>query len=120
VDFAASVRQLTPCENEGKHHLFVYVKNLDGQGMPGLRVRVTWPGGEATMLTGQKNHIDPGFVDFAMFKGSYSVQVLDYASEIAGPITPDIPRNELCAETGNGVANSLFHYSYEIIFQKVR
>jgi len=120
VDFAVSVRQLTPCENEGKHHLFIYVKNIDGQGMPGLRVRVSWPSGEATMLTGQKNHIDPGFVDFAMFKGSYTAQVLDYASEIAGPITPDIPRDELCAETGNGVANSLFHYSYEIIFQKVR
>ena len=120
VDFRVSVRQLTPCENEGKHHLFIYVKDLNGQGMPGVRMRVFWPGGEAPLVTGQKNHIDPGFSDFAMFKGSYSVQVLGYSSEIAGPITPDIPRAELCAETGNGVANSLFHYSYEIIFQKVR
>ena len=72
------------------------------------------------MTTGDKSHIDPGFVDFAMFKGSYSVQVLDYISEIAGPITPDIPRDETCAETGNAVANSLFHYSFEIVFRKVR
>lgn len=120
VDFQVSVRQLTACENEGKHHLFIYVKNTNGEGMVGVRVRVAWPGGEATMMTGEKTHIDPGFVDFAMFKGNYTVQVLDYVSEIAGPITPDIPRDEICAETGNGVANSLFHYSYEIIFQKVR
>jgi hypothetical protein len=120
VDFAVSVRQLTACENEGKHHLFVYVKDMNGEGMPGIRLRVAWPGGEATMVTGEKRHIDPGFVDFAMFKGSYTVQVLNYASQVAGPVSPDIPRDELCKETGNGVANSLFHYSYEIIFQKVR
>lgn len=83
-------------------------------------MRVSWPGGEAVMMTGNKPHIDPGFVDFAMFKGSYTAQVLDFVSEIAGPITPDIPKDELCEETGNTVANSLFHYSYELIFQKVR
>jgi hypothetical protein len=55
-----------------------------------------------------------------MFKGAYSVELPGQIAEVAGPITPDIPRDELCAETGNGVANSLFHYSYEIIFQKVR
>ncbi len=120
VDFRVSIRQLTPCENEGKHHLFIYVKDMNGKGMPGVRVRVAWPGGEATPMTGHKLEIGPGFVDFAMFKGSYTVEVLGYASEIAGPISPDIPRNELCAETGNPVANSLFHYSYEVIFQKVR
>ncbi len=120
VDFQASVRQLTACENEGKHHLFIYVRNINGEGMPGVRVRVAWPGGEATMMTGEKVYVDPGFVDFAMFKGSYTVQVLDYVSEIAGPVSPDIPRSETCAETGNPVANSLFHYSYEIVFQKVR
>jgi hypothetical protein len=120
VDFQVNIRQLTACENEGKHHLFIYVKDIQGQGLPGVRVRVGWPGGEATMMTGEKTHIGPGFVDFAMFKGSYTVQVLDYVSEIGGPITPDIPRSELCEETGNPVANSLFHYSYEVTFQKVR
>jgi hypothetical protein len=120
VDFQATVRQLTACENEGKHHLFIYVKDANGEGIPGVRIRVSWQGGEATMMTGEKLHIDPGFVDFAMFKGNYTVQVLDFVSEIAGPITPDIPRDELCAETGNAVANSLFHYSYEITFEKVR
>jgi hypothetical protein len=111
---------LTPCENEGKHHLFIYVKDMNGQGMPGVRVQISWPGGEAIAITGDKLHVDPGFVDFAMFKGKYSAQVLGYASEVAGPVSPDIPQSELCPETGNPVANSLYHYSYEIIFQKVR
>jgi len=111
---------MTPCENEGKHHLFIYVKGMDGKGMPGVRIRVAWPGGQATMVTGEKLHIDPGFVDFAMFKGSYTAEVLNYVSEVAGPLSPDIPKSEKCDATGNSVANSLFHYSYEIIFQKVR
>jgi hypothetical protein len=63
---------------------------------------------------------DPGLTDFAMFKGSYMVEVLDGFSQVVGPISPDIPVNEECPETGNGVANSLFHYSFEVIFTKVR
>lgn len=120
VDFTVSVRQLTACENEGKHHLFIHVNDMNGEGIPGMRLRVSWAGGEAMLMTGDKTHISPGFADFAMFKGNYTVELPDQVAEIAGPITPDIPRDELCEETGNGVANSLFHYSYEVIFQKVR
>jgi hypothetical protein len=119
-DFVATVRQLTPCENEGKHHLFIYVKDRNGQGIPDVRMRVSWPSGEAFAKTGNKLEVDPGFTDFAMFKGSYTVQLADLDGETVGPLTPDIPRNELCDKTGNPVANSFFHYSYEIIFQQVR
>ena len=120
VDYRGTFRQLTACENAGNHHLFIYVKDQNGQGVPGARVRVSWPGGETTLVTGNKPEGGPGFVDFAMFKGSYSVQLLDASSDIVGPLTPDIARNELCEATDNPVANSLFHYSYEVVFQKVR
>jgi hypothetical protein len=63
---------------------------------------------------------DPGLTDFAMFKGSYFVEVMDGFSQVMGPISPDIAQNEECAATGNGVANSLFHYSFEVVFTKVR
>lgn len=119
VDFAVTVRQLTACENQGKHHLFIYVNDRTGAGIPGVRLRVWWPGGEAFLTTGDKIE-DPGLTDFAMFKGTYYVEVLGYASETAGPLSPDIPRDELCAENGNPVANSLFHYSFEVTFTKVR
>jgi len=121
-DYVGTVRQLTPCENAGKHHIFAYVRDQNGNGIPGVKLRVWWlggSGGEAILSTGTKME-DPGLTDFAMFKGSYYVEVLDGTSEVIGPISPDIPRNEMCAKTGNGVANSLYHYSFEVIFTKVR
>ena len=121
-DYMGTVRQLTPCENAGKHHIFVYVRDQAGNGIPGVKVRVFWKGGsggEAIIVTGTKIE-DPGLTDFAMFKGSYFVEVMDGSSQVIGPVSPDIPRNELCPETDNGVANSLYHYSFEVIFTKVR
>ena len=119
VDFAANVRQLTACENQGKHHLFIHVVDQNGNGIPGMKVRISWSGGEAIAETGTKIE-DPGLADFAMFKGSYSVEVLGVISDVAGPLTPDIPKDVLCEENSNTVANSLYHYSYEVIFRKVR
>ncbi len=118
-DYTGTIRQLTPCENAGKHHIFAYVRDINGNGMPGVKMKVHWEGGEAILTSGTKME-DPGLADFAMFKGTYFIEVLDGLSEVVGPISPDIPRNEMCAETGNGVANSLFHYSFEVIFTKVR
>ena len=121
-DYIGTVRQLTACENAGKHHIFAYIRDQNGNGIPGLKMRVSWQGGsggEAILTTGTKMQ-DPGLADFAMFKGVYFIEVIDGLSQVLGPISPDIPRNELCAETGNGVANSLYHYSFEVIFTKVR
>lgn len=121
-DYIGTVRQLTPCENAGKHHIFAYVRDQNGNGLSGIKMKVWWEGGnggEAILTTGTKMQ-DPGLADFAMFKGTYYIEVLDGLSQVIGPISPDIPRNELCAETGNGVANSLYHYSFEVIFTKVR
>lgn len=118
-DFAAKVRRLTPCENQGKHHIFMHVLDQNGNAMPGMSAKISWPGGEAIIQTGTKAE-DPGLADFAMFKGSYRVELLGVVSQVAGPVTPDIARNELCEENDNPVANSLYHHSYEIIFIKVR
>lgn len=121
-DYVGTIRQLTPCENEGKHHIFAYVQDPQGNGIPGVKLRVFWQGGnggEATLVTGTKIE-DPGLTDFAMFKGSYFVEVLDGLSQVIGPISPDIALNELCPESGNSEANSLYHYSFEVIFTKVR
>jgi hypothetical protein len=121
-DYVGAMRQLTPCENAGKHHIFAYVRDPAGNGIPGVKMRVFWEGGsggEAILTTGTKIE-DSGLADFAMFKGSYFIEVLDGLSQVVGPISPDIPLDELCPETGNGVANSLYHYSFEVIFTKVR
>jgi len=121
-DYIGTVRQLTPCENEGQHHIFPYLPDANGAGIPGVKLRVFWDGGsggEAILTTGTKME-DPGLTDFAMFKGSYYIEVMGASSEVLGPISPDIPKNEVCPSSGNAVANSLFHYSFEVVFTKVR
>jgi CRP-like cAMP-binding protein len=124
VDFRlVSVRQLTPCENQGKHHIFVKVQDPSGQGINNVPVKVQWaPTADGFVIvktdskTDLKGQVEPGRLDFAMFKGTYSVEVQGGTSEVASGITPDYAVNESCGE--NGVANSLFHLSFEVIFER--
>ncbi len=124
VDFRlVSVRQLTPCENHGKHHIFVKVQDPSGQGINNVPVKVQWaPTADGFIIaktdtkTDLKGQLDPGRFDFAMFKGTYSVEVQGGTSEVASGITPDYAVNESCGE--DGTANSLFHLSFEVIFER--
>jgi len=124
VDYRVmSIRQLTPCENEGKHHIFIQVQDATGQGVNGVPVKIKWAETKdgsviantetKTNLTGQP---EPGHIDFAMFKGSYVVEVMGGSSEVTKPITPDYGTNESCGP--NSVANSLFHLSFQVIFRR--
>ena len=123
VDYVvASVRQLTPCENNGNHHIYVQVVDQNGSGINGVPLRICWGAGEndcARPLTETKSN-GPGWVEFAMFKGTYNVRVDGAKSQVASGITADYQRDELCVENGNAVANSLYHASFEVIIQKVR
>lgn len=124
VDFRVkSVRQLTPCENRGKHHIFIKVEDPTGQGIDGVPVKIEWapgPDGNVTVPTETKTNLlgqpEPGHIDFAMFKGNYKVEVQGGSSEFAGPVTPDYGTNEECGEDVQ--ANSLYHISFEVIFQR--
>ena len=118
----ASVRQLTPCENEGNHHIYVRVIDQSGNGMNGVPLKVCWGPGDndcARPITETKDR-GMGWVEFAMFKGTYNVQVANAKSMVASGITPDFQKDEMCPQTGNGVANSLYHASFEVMIQKVR
>jgi hypothetical protein len=94
------------------------VVDAQGNGLPGIKLEVAWPGGSAEIETGHKAEKGLGFVDFPMYHGSYSVRVLGARSQVAEGITVDIDRNEACSTTGNVEANSLYHYSYEVVFQR--
>ena len=123
VDYIiASVRQLTPCENEGKHHIFVHVIDQFGNGIDGVPVKICWGPSDndcARPITETKSR-GKGWVEFAMFKGTYNVRVDGAKSMVASGLTPDYQLDELCPETGNPVANSRYHASFEVIIQKVR
>ncbi|TEU19870.1 MAG: cyclic nucleotide-binding domain-containing protein [Anaerolineales bacterium] len=113
-----SPRRLGPCENEGRHHIMIDVVDAQGNGLPGIKLEVAWAGGSAEIETGGKTEIGPGFVEFPMYHGTYSVRVLGARSQVAEGITVEIAEAETCSATGNQVANSLYHYSYDVIFQR--
>lgn len=117
------VRQLTPCENEGKHHIFILVRDSAGNGLNGVPVKIQWadtPDGFVVAMTDTRTSFlgvpQAGRVDFAMFKGNYWVSIFQADSEIAGPVTPDNAVDEACGD--NQVANSRYHISFEIIFER--
>jgi hypothetical protein len=54
----------------------VIVEDASGTPVPGVRIAVTWAGGEDFFFTGLAPEINPGYADFAMLSGGvYSVQV---------------------------------------------
>jgi hypothetical protein len=113
----SSVRQLTACENMGKHHIFVQVVDTLGHGLPDIPVKIAWgpdPGDTSYPKTDAT-----GWVEFAMFHGVYSVQVATGASQVASGLTPDLPSEEVCEDNGT-IGNSPGHYSYEVVFTQVR
>jgi hypothetical protein len=72
---AFSVTGITPfCNAAYSGVLEVYVREADGEGVPGVEVEVTWPGGRDRFFTGLKPDEDPGYADFRMEAGvSYQV-----------------------------------------------
>jgi hypothetical protein len=119
VDFRlVKVRRLSACENHGNHNININVLDKDGNGLPWIKCWVSWGPDGAELETGHKPEIGDGYVDFPMFKGTHTVQVMNFKSEIAQGITPDIPVGERCEESGEDLGNSLYHYSYEVVFQR--
>lgn len=110
----AWTRRLSCAENNQNHHLFIDVTDADGRGLAGVNLRVSWAGGEATITTGGKPEIGPGRVEFPMYKGTYSVTVLNGTSDTAHQLTVDLP-DETCTNAGN----TLFHYSYHVVFRGI-
>jgi hypothetical protein len=94
------------------------VVNAQGVGISGIPLKICWGAGTndcAHLTTGGS-----GWAEFAMFKGVYSVQVAIKTSQVASGLTGDYAIDEPCEETGNPVANSRFHVSFEVIFHTAR
>ena len=115
-----NVRQLTACENMGKHHIFINVLDRAGRGLNGVLVKVQWSPSEdgfVVVRTDSGIYFDgsfrDGIVSFSMFKGTYSVEVLEGESEVAAGLTPDYGVNEFCH---GALGNSLYHVSFEVVF----
>jgi hypothetical protein len=119
--FTASIRQLTACENQGRHHLFITVVSSTGEELSDVPIKISWSAGfeeiitDSTVITTDNS----GKAEFTMFKVNYWAEVASGTGKTVGPVTTTIDSVEICEDTGE-VGNSLFHYSYEIVFTKVQ
>ena len=57
------------CEGQGGGRILVYVRDEEEQGLPKVRITISWPEGEDEFFTGLKPEEDPGYADFAMQQG---------------------------------------------------
>ena len=82
--FRLSSKRAVCAEGEGPDLIAIYVQDESGDGIPGIRIEVSWEDGSEVFYTGLKPYIDPGFADYAMEDGrEYSVTVGLDATETA-------------------------------------
>ena len=82
--FRLSSKRAVCAEGEGPDLIAIYVQDENGDGIPGIRIEVSWEDGSEVFYTGLKPYIDPGFADYAMEDGrEYSVTVGLDATETA-------------------------------------
>jgi CRP-like cAMP-binding protein len=116
-------RRLTPCENLGKHNIFIEVVDAAGNPVDGV-VFVQTPKGEIgnvldKTVSGAKG---PGLCEFAMWKGAeYSVYATEdgvnpSSVEVANGMNSNFVGDEMCPTADGG--NTLFHNSFNLIYRK--
>ncbi|NOX62840.1 MAG: cyclic nucleotide-binding domain-containing protein [Chloroflexi bacterium] len=123
------VRRLSPCENRGKHNIYVQVVDVNGNGVNGVWVVQAVNGSGQILDRKQTEEKDswvmerkPGRVDFVMFKqAQYMVYIsndgqtpasTDFATNLHSGFTDEAN----CPDGGGG--NTLFHNSFSVIFRK--
>jgi len=57
------------CEGQDGGRILVYVRDEEEQGLPNVRIIISWPEDEDEFFTGLKPEEDPGYADFEMQQG---------------------------------------------------
>ena len=118
-----SARRLSACENKGNHNIYVKVLDAAGNPVDGVLVVQANRGNPGDVLdrmpSGSKG---PGQAEFLMWKmAEYVVFVANpdgspASTEFAEPLHSNFTDEEMCSDGGGG--NTLFHNSFEVIFQR--
>lgn len=118
-----SARRLSACENRGKHNIFVKVLDAAGNPVDGVPVVQANNGNPGAILdrmnSGSKG---PGQAEFVMWKlAEYMVFIANAdgspaSTDFAQPLHSNFADEENCADGQGG--NTLFHNSFEVIFQR--
>lgn len=121
-----SARRLSPCENRGKHNIFVKVLDAAGNPLDGVLVVQSNRGDPGNILdrmpSGAKG---PGLAEFVMWKmAEYTVFIANPdgtpgSTDFAQPLHSNFTDEANCDDGGGG-GNTLFHNSFEVIFQRTR
>ncbi|NOZ49845.1 MAG: hypothetical protein GXP37_07315 [Chloroflexi bacterium] len=103
------VHHLTPEENQGRHHIFIDALDEEGLRLYGAKVLIEWDGGSETVVI-DKPATEPG-ANLPMWKWQVcAAAMLDMPSDRVENLRTDHP------DEGSG--NTLFHHSFEIVFQR--
>ncbi len=119
----AEMRRMTPCENQGKHNVFIKVVDAAGNPVDGVTF-IQSPAGQPgnvidKSVSGSKG---PGLAEFVLWKGAeYAVYVSNdganpASTDIAQPLHSNFTDEAACSDGGGG--NTLFHNSFNVVFQK--
>ncbi len=122
------MRRLSPCENRGKHNIYVRVVDAAGNGVNGVWA-VQASGGAGNVIDKKQStdrdswtmEVQPGRLVFDMWKGAeYMVFVSNDgstpASDIASPVHSNFTDEADCGDGSGG--NTLFHNSFALVFRK--
>lgn len=118
-----SARRLSACENRGKHNIFVKVLDAAGNPVDGVLVVQSNNGNPGNILDRMTSGFKgPGLAEFVMWKlAEYTVFVANpdgspASTEYAQPLHSNFADEEMCSDGGGG--NTLFHNSFEVVFQR--
>ena len=122
------MRRLSPCENRGKHNVYVRVVDAGGNGVDGVWA-IQSSGGAGNVIDKKQTEdhdswtmeVQPGRTTFDMWKGAeYMVFISNDgaspASDIASPVHSNFTDEAECSDGGGG--NTLFHNSFSLVFRK--
>ena len=123
------MRRLSPCENRGKHNIYVRVVDANGNGVNGVWAVQSQAGNPGAIIekkqTERKDYWlmtqEDGRLTFDMYKhANYMVFISEdgtnpASTDFTQALHTDFP-DELCSDGGGG--NTKFHNSFSVIFRK--
>ncbi len=68
------------------------MKTADGRGVPGVRLRVQWEGGDDGFVTGMKPEVNAGYADYTIAPGKiYQITIGDGMTIVRDLSAPTCP-----------------------------
>ena len=106
------IKQTSTCasaDQTGK--IVVRVRDVEGNGMPGVKVAVSWATGQDRFYTGLRPELGPGYADLQMTQGvEYELSVADAKSDVARGLSTEL--------TAGVCPTSSLSVDWEVVFQQ--